>query len=243
MTRKISTKTTLRLLDTVAFMNAHHGVAPNGMITLNFEQLGLTSGAQAKQALTKMNEALAGKIRRYGEKWGYELPHYYFYVHEDVPSSHGHHVHELLVVPRGLSADLNGWLKGWAKRNYGTGVPDEAIDYRGKYPKDLAGRVKQQANLLRYVLKSSADGTVADLDGTPTTLHSVLETERYARSYCARVQRVAGTSQNISLREQLWMGFEPPSSPASVLAGKHLAAWEADRNLDELLEMLRKIDC
>lgn len=239
---KIPAKTTLRALDAVAFMNSEHGVAFNGMVTLNFEQIGLATEAEAKGALTKLNEALADKIRRYGSRWGYDLPHYFLYVHEDVPTSYGHHVHELVVIPRGLHAEMDRWLKAWARRNYGSDVHPKAVHYGGEYPSELTERAKLQARMVRYVLKSSADCTVRGLCGKATTLEAVLEAEKHKRAYCASVRRVAGTSQNIGELEQLWAGFWRVASPGRVFSDQYLRDWQADRNFEELMAMLRKID-
>jgi hypothetical protein len=240
--KKIPAKTTLRLLDAVAFMNSHHGIAFNGMITVNFEQLGLKGGREAAEALTKLNEALADRIGRYGDRWGYDLPHYFLYVHEDVRSSHGHHVHQLMVVPSGLGAQLDGWLRKWARRNYGPNVPKEATHFGGEYPRQSHNRAELQARMLRYVLKSSDNSTVRGRDGGATTLHEVLEVEKRKRAYCASVHRVAGTSQNISLREQLWAGFWRTSSVDSVFTDEQLEEWRRAGDQEKFLEMLRTLD-
>jgi hypothetical protein len=148
----------------------------------------------------------------------------------------------LVVVPCGLGATLDGWLRNWARRNYGPDVPAQATDYRGQHPTQLEDRAEQQARLLRYVLKSSDNATVRSAGGEPATLHNVLEVEKRKRAYCARIHRVAGTSQNISLREQLWAGFWRVSSPEIALTDHYLDDWRRARNLDEMLAMLRKID-
>lgn len=240
--KKIPSKTTLRLLDGVAFMNYQDGVAFNGMVTVNFGQLGISNERDAARCLTKMNEALADRIRRYGKRWGYELPHYFLYAHEDVSTSHGHHVHQLVVVPRGLGADLDDWLKAWARRNYGSATDPTALDYRGQYPRDLDARAKQQANLVRYILKSSDDRCLRGRDGEPTTLHTLLEVHKRARTYCADVQRVAGCSQNISDLAQLRCGFWRAEYAEDVLAGSYLRDHQAALNAEELWQMLSKID-
>lgn len=242
MTKKIPAKTTLRLLDAVAFLNGHLGIAFNGMITVNFEQLGLEDERQAARALTKLNEALADKLRRYGERWQYDLPHYFLYVHEDVSTSHGHHVHQLVVVPSGLGAHLNSWLRQWARRNFGPHVAAEATHFGGEYPRDSSKRAALQARLLRYVLKSSDNRTVRSVAGDATTLHEVLEVEKRKRAYCASVHRVAGTSQNIALREQLWAGFWGSSSPESVFTDEHLDDWRRAVDQDRFLTTLLALD-
>lgn len=241
MKNKIPAKSTVRLLDSVAFLNSYHGVALNGMITINFEQLSLTTEAEATKALTKLNEALADKIDRYGRKWDYELPHFFVYAQEDVASSHGHHAHELLVVPRGLGATLDAWLKQWAERNY-PGSDPNAIQYDGRYPKDLDKRAKQQTKLVQYILKSTEDACIRGLDGEATTLHAILEVEKRERAYCAPVRRVTGSSQNIAYQAQLKGGFWVPMHLETVLTDQYLRSWQAGKQSEELWRVLNSID-
>lgn len=246
MKKKIPAKTTVRLLDGVAFMNYQDGVAFNGMVTVNFRQLGITSEKGATSALTSMNEALADVIRRYGARWGYELPHYFLYAHEDVATSHGHHVHELMVVPRGLGIDLDEWLKAWAKRNFGNGIDDRAVQYGGEYHRDLTERSKTQARLVSYIFKSSADRPLRSREGEPTTLLTLLKSHSLKwkgdRAYCADVRRVAGSSQNIADLAQLRCGFWRPEHYEDVLTGGFLRDHHAALNAEELHRMLSKID-
>lgn len=242
MTKKIPAKTTIRLLHSVAFMNYQDGVAFNGMVTLNFAQLGLTSERDATRALTKLNEALADKIKQYGERWGYELPHYFLYAHEDVATSHGHHVHQLVVIPRGLGAELKGWLQRWARRNFGDDIHPKAVHYKGEYHRDLDDRAKLQQRLVGYIFKSSEDRCLRGREGEPTTLHTVLEVDKRPRAYCAKVQRVAGCSENIANLAQMKCGFWGALHMEEVMSGGFLKDHQAALNLDELLTMLNKID-
>ncbi|MFL6725892.1 MAG: hypothetical protein ACJ8FS_05190 [Sphingomicrobium sp.] len=238
---KIPAKNSIRLLDSVAFLNSYYGAALNGMITVNFQQLGLTSEKDSANALTKLNEALADKIGRYGRNWNYYLPHQFVYVHEYV-QSHGHHAHELLVVPKGLGAELHSWLTDWADRNYPGSDPD-AVRFGARYPKDLDKRAIQQRNLVRYVLKSTEDACIHGLDGEPTTLHTILGiTDKHERAYCATVRRVTGSSENIANRAQLRGGFWPPQHLETVLTDRYLRNWQAGRQADELWRMLNSID-
>jgi hypothetical protein len=238
---KIPAKSTVRLLDSVAFLNSYHGVALNGMITVNFEQLGLTTEAEATRALTKHNEALADKIARYSRKWNYELPHFFVYAQEDVASSHGHHAHELLVVPRGLGATIDAWLKQWAQRNYPGSHPN-AVQYDGRYPTDTDKRATQQRRLVQYILKSTEDACIMGLDGQATTLHAILEVEKRERAYCAPVRRVTGSSQNIAYRAQIKGGFWAPQHLDTVLTDQYLLSWQRGKQGDELWRVLRTID-
>ena len=244
--KKIPTKKTLQLLHSVAFLNDQDGVAFNGMITINFSQLGLSGEREAARALTMLNEALADKIRRYDGRWGYELPHYFLYVHEDVASSYGHHVHQLIVVPRGLGAGLDSWLKRWARRNFGEGIHPKAIQYGGEYHRDLDERAKNQARLISYVLKSSEDRPVRSRDGEPTTLLTLFKSHsrkwKGDRAYCAKVNRVAGCSENIAIQAQMECGFWGAQYMEEVMRGDFLKDHHAALRADELTEMLRRID-
>jgi len=246
MKNKIPAKTTLRLLDGVAFMNYHDGVAFNGFVTVNFRQLGISDEKSAAGALTKMNEALADRIRRYGERWGYELPHYFLYAHEDVSTSHGHHVHQVMVVPRGLGMDLDEWLKAWARRNFGNSIDDRAVRYGGEYHRDFAERAKTQARMVSYIFKSSEDRRLRSSDGEATTLLTLLKSHSLKwkgdRAYCADVRRVAGSSQNIAELAQLRVGFWRPDHYEDVLSGGYLSDHQAALNAEELFRMLSKID-
>ena len=195
---KIPAKTTIRLLDRMAFMNSQFGEAFNGMITLNFEQIGASTELEANRALTKLNEAVADRINRHGQVYSPDtkLPHLYMFVHEHV-ESYGHHVHELIVLPRGLGANFNEWLQAWARRNFGPSIDPRAILYKGRHCKGDDARAAQQWRLATYILKSSADACIP-VGGGATTLHLLLEVEKRKRAYCANVARVAGTSQNIA---------------------------------------------
>jgi hypothetical protein len=228
-------------------MNDEHGAAFNGMITLNFSQLGISGERAAARALTKMNEALADKIGRYSERWSYErpLPHYFLYAHEDVATSHGHHVHQLVVVPEGLGVGLDGWLKKWARRNFDGPHPD-AVKYGGEYHHDLDERAKTQARMVSYIFKSSDDGPVRRPDGEPTTLLNVLKTHARRwhgdRAYCAGVKRVAGCSENIAYLAQIRRGFWGALCPEQVMNGEFLKGHYAAIGAREFTEMLRGID-
>ena len=239
---KIPAKTTLRCLRSVGFMNYQYGHAFNGMITLNFSQLGIEGERDASRALTKLNEALADKIKLHGLRWQNDWPHYFLYAHEDVPTSHGHHVHELVVVPRGLGADMNRWLQRWAKRTFGQTIDPRAVHYKGEYHSDLARRIKLQARLVGYILKSTEDRCIPGRGDEPTTLHTILEVEKRPRAYCARVGRVVGTSENIASLEQLRCAFWVPAYMEQVMSGVYLKDHYADIAAEELWNCLRRID-
>lgn len=247
MKKKIPSKTTLRCLRSVAFMNHQDGAAFNGMVTVNFRQLGVSGERDASLALTKLNEALSDKLRRYGERWDYVYPHYFLYAHEDVSTSNGHHLHQLVVVPRGLGVgeDLDGWLKGWAHRNFGEGVHPRAIQYEGEYHRDLDERVKNQARLVSYILKSSEDRPVRSLGGEPTSLLTLFQSHsrkwKGDRSYCAPVNRVAASSENIAELAQMKCVFWGAPYVEDVLNGAFLRDYQAALRADELTEMLRKL--
>lgn len=243
---KIPVKTTLRLLDSVAFMNYQDGVAFNGMVTINFTQLGVSGERDAARALTKMNEALADKIARYRERWGRVLPHYFLYAHEDVATSHGHHVHQVMVVPRGLGINLDAWLKAWARRNFGEDIHPQAVQFGGEYHVDLDERAKLQARLVSYIFKSSEDRPVRSAQGEETTLLTVLKSHarkwKGDRAYCAAVKRVAGCSENIANLAQMKCGFWRAQYVEDVMSGAYLRDYQAALRAGELTEMLRNID-
>ena len=69
MGKKIPASTTLRALDAVAFLNSQVGLALNGMITVNFSQLGLMEEADIKKSVRRMNEGLNKLIERHTERW------------------------------------------------------------------------------------------------------------------------------------------------------------------------------
>ena len=102
---QIPSRTASRLLDGVAFLNDEYGLALNGLVTLNFEQLGARQVRQAKSALTGMNEFLARKLEEFGRQYGEPVQHFYVYAHERC-RDHGWHVHELMVVPSALRRDI-----------------------------------------------------------------------------------------------------------------------------------------
>lgn len=240
MGKKIPANTTLRALDAVAFLNSQDGLALNGMITVNFSQLGLTEEADIKKSVRRMNEGLNKLIERHTERWRYPAIHTYLYVHEDVATSHGHHLHELVLVPRGLAPELPGWLHRWADRNYGN-VPETAVHYRGQYHTDLDERAANQARLVRYVLKSSEDACIRSAEEDPTTLHHILKVARHQRAYCADVHRVVGTSQNISELQQLKAGFWRVEQPELALGNHYLQEHRSRLNATELNAFLERL--
>lgn len=243
MTKKIPAKTTVRLLDNIAFTNSQYGVAFNGMITLNFEQIGATADKDAVRALTKLNEAVADRIYRHGQRYSPDLtlPHLFIYAHEHV-ETHGHHVHELLVLPPGLDADFEDWLKAWALRNYGSGVHPRAIHFKGRHYKDDKARADQQRRLTSYILKASENACIVARGGGATTLHAILGIEKPNRAYSADVSRVAGSSQNIAKRAQLDVGFDLPEWIEDAMTDAHLREYHLRQCADELDRHLRSIE-
>lgn len=240
---KIPANLSISLLDRMAFMNWQYGVAFNGMITLNFEQIGATDERAANRALTKLNEAVADRIHRHGKAYSpdVKLPHLFMYVHEHV-ESHGHHVHELVVLPRGLDADFDRWLKAWARRNYGPSVHPSAIHYKGRHYKDEATRADQQRRLACYILKSSEDACLWAREGGATTLHAVLGIDEPNRARCAKVSRITGSSQNIATRAQIEVGFSWPEWIEDAMTDIHLREYNRRIRADELHRQLRAID-
>ena len=148
MGTKIPAETTLRALDAVAFFNDSQGQAFNGMVTINFEQLGLNTESETKHAVRRLNEGISKLITRHSEHWRYPATHTYLYVHEDVATSHGHHLHELVKIPRGLAPELPAWLSGWARRNFGD-VPQAAVHYRHGWCATFSRAVTMSASLQR----------------------------------------------------------------------------------------------
>ncbi|MFM5892908.1 MAG: hypothetical protein ACKOQM_00530 [Novosphingobium sp.] len=240
MGSKIPAETTLRALDAVAFLNGEHGYAFNGMLTVNFEQLGLNKESEVKYAVRRLNEGISKLIARHTERWRYPATHTYLYVHEDVATSHGHHLHELVKIPRGLAPELPAWLYRWASRNFGE-VPKAAVHYKGQYHSDLEKQAENQGRLVRYVLKSSDDACVRSPSHEPTTLHHVLDVARHPRAYCAKVKRVVGVSQNISELEQLKAGFWRVEYPELALGDHYLKEHRRRLNADELNEVLARM--
>lgn len=243
MKTKIPAKAAVRLLENTAFLNSQHGVAFNGMITLNFEQLGLVGEQAAARALTKLNEAVADRIHRHGQRYSPELklPHFFIYAHEHV-ETHGHHAHELVVLPPGLDADFPEWLKAWARRNYGPSIDLRAIHYKGRYYRNDKERAEQQARLVRYVLKSSENARMAATGGGATTLHEVLRIDEPNRAYAAPVRRMVGSSQNIGHRAQLAANYQYPPALDDSLTGVHLDAYRARILAEKFQAQLRSID-
>lgn len=239
--RKIPYQATLRVLESVAFLNMEHGLTLNGMITVNFQQLGARTEGDANGIVTAMNEAVSRKLARYWQRDGVRFPYYFVYVHEDVATSYGHHVHQLVCMPRYIGEFLDAWLKKWALRRYGVPPEAKAIDYRGRYLKGESQRLEQQSNLLRYVLKSSENCGFYGKDGVPKTLHELLNTERYPRAYCADVTKVTGTSQNLTKLAQWDKGFNCLTYVDSVFTDEHLQQWkyrEHQRELDLIIRGL-----
>lgn len=240
MGKKIPPEATLRALDGVAFFNDQYGYAFNGMVTVSFEQLGLTTNREIKGAISRLNEGLSKLIARYTERWRCPARHTYLYVHEDVETSHGHHLHELVKIPRGLAPDLPGWLQRWARRNYGD-VPEAAVHYKGQYHTDLVKQAENQARLVRYVLKSAADCCVRSQEDEPTTMHSILQVAQNTRAYCADVKRVVGLSQDINELAQLKAGFWGAFYPELALTDHFLKEYRRRLNEDELFEIMLRI--
>lgn len=240
MGNKIPADATLRALDAVAYLNCEYGYAFNGMVTVNFEQLGLNTESEAKHAVRRLNEGISKLITRHTERWRYPATHTYLYVHEDVATSHGHHLHELVKIPRGLAPDLPAWLRRWASRNYGD-VSPEAVHYAGQYPTDLEKQAENQARLVRYVLKSSEDACVRSQSPEPTTLHHILNVARHPRAYCAKVKRIVGVSQNISELEQLKTAFWRVEYLELALSDHYLKEHRRRLTADELNEVLLRM--
>lgn len=241
MGKKIPHKSTIRALDAVAFMNWQYGIAFNGLVTINFSQLGLTKPKSIKDAVRALNESISGLIDRYATHWKLPAAHFYLYVHEDVATSHGHHLHELMVMPRGLGANFDKWLRAWATRNFGDGVPVEATNYKGRHYTGIQDRAKNQSRLVRYILKSTEDCCIRSVDVEPTTLHTILQVDRHPRAYCADVRRMVGTSQNLGVREQLWEGFAPVPCLELVLTEHFLEGHQRSLEGQRFQESLERL--
>jgi hypothetical protein len=238
--RKIPFRTTLRLLDSVAFMNSEYGRAFNGMITVNFQQLGITTEKDACRALVAMNDAIAARLSRYCAKWGEQIPYLYAYVHEDVATSFGHHVHQLVHMPCYLSEILHHWLYRWAQRTFGASVDPRAIDYRGKHRLPSYDKMAdQQSSLVRYILKSSENAEFAlSYTNQPGTLHQLLEIDRHRNAYCANVRKIVGVSQNISIKSQMYAGFQSPIFLESIFTDKYISGHFSYKSAKELADQV-----
>lgn len=239
---KIPATATIRALKASAYLNWACGLTFNGIVTLNFRAFGATTEAEANQVLTAMNESVSDQLARYCANWDTEFPYVFQYVHEDVPTSYGHHVHQLVCVPRGFGEFLNESLQKWAWRNYRVPPEARATDYRGDYPFGVRNCLDQQTRLLRYVLKTSANATIAGANGVPTTLHAILQIDRHKRSYCAAVRKVAGCSQNLARKVQLMDNFQPRLLE-DVFSDEHLRCWEGYKRARDLHRQLAAINC
>lgn len=241
----IPTKTISRLLDSVAFMNSEYGVAFNAIITINFDQLGLSQARDAAGALTALNEALAAKFKRHAAK-GFPVPHdgelFFLYAHENV-GSHGRHLHNLVVLPETLRLDMKIWLQKWAHRRYGDAVNHRAIDLSARSrPKSLNQIAHTQAEIVRYVLKTSANAGVIDRSGNGANLHDLLGFKKLGPSRPFAVNRIAGTSENIARRAQLDAGYKPPEHWEDLLSVTNLHDYHSRMAALELTEQLRRIE-
>lgn len=239
---KIPAAATVRALDATAFLNWEYGLTFNGLITVNFEALGATTERDANKVLTSMNEAVSDKLARHCFNWKFEFPYVFQYVHEDVPTSYGHHAHQLVCVPRSFGEFLDEFLKEWAWRNYRVPPDAGATDYRGGYPFGVKGCLDQQSRLLRYILKTSSNAVIAGAGGEPTTLHTILEANRHKRSYCAPVRKVLGSSQNLARKAQLQAGFQVPQLLETVFTEEYLRSWESFKTANDLHTQLAAIN-
>lgn len=217
---QISSAAAYRLLDSVAFLNDHHGLALNSMLTLNFEQLGVPERAEGKDALTAMNQFLARKICRFAEKHGGMREHFYVYAHERC-SGHGWHVHQLMVTPSVLRTDVQVWLRTWQQRNFPSAHP-QAIHFTRGGGRTLDQIAAVQARMLRYILKTLAPAISRDREGQPARLSDLLALKRQEASLPLHVPRLAGASQNLTAREQIKAGYQPPQFWEDLLTDKQL---------------------
>lgn len=236
---QIPARSASRLLDGVAFLNEHHGLAFNALLTLNFEQLGTSRRRAGKDALTAMNQFLARKIAGFAARHGGCGEHFYVYAHERC-KAHGWHVHQLMATPPSLRRIVRPWLQEWAARNYENALP-QAIDFRpaGGRRLDQIGAI--QARMLRYILKTMASATSIDRDGQPADLYDLLQMKRLDASEHLSISRLAGTSQNLSLRAQIAAGFQPPVCWEDLLTDKQLDTHRHRKHLSELGQQLRNI--
>ncbi len=218
---QIPSQKTSELLDAVGFLNWRYGLCFNGFITLNFEQLGITSQRDASDALTAMNEAIAGYLRRYGARFETKVPHAFLYAHERC-EKYGWHLHEVLTVPIALRHLFKPWLLTWKRRNFGSYRPDRAVHFRPSYGKTLQQQANIQARLVRYVLKTTAPAAGRDRFGQPASLHDLVGWKSVRSSLHLDVPRIAGCSQNISFGARLREGFEPAPYFEDMLSADRL---------------------
>lgn len=229
-----------RILDSVAFLNDHHGLALNTMVTLNFEQLGSPRKPEAKDALTAMNQFLARKIGAFARQRGGCGMHFYVYAHERC-NAHGWHVHQLMVTPTAVYRNIRGWLQDWARRNY-RGTQPNAINVRLAGGCNLDQKANIQARMLRYILKTVAPCYGTDRDGNPAHLYDLLELRRTEKSKHLDIARMAGSSQNLSLRAQLSAEYRAPLEWEDLLSVKGLTNHSWRQSSRTLTAQLRNIN-
>lgn len=241
---QLPAKRVSRLLDSVAFMNSHFGLAFNGMVTVNFDQLGLTGKGEISDTITSLNEAVSRRMKRHAKRWPvpHDGEHFFLYAHEKV-RTFGHHLHQAIVIPDSLKSHFDAQLQQWARRRFGNSVSPKAVHFRGtSRSRDVRSIARTQAIIVRYVIKTAAPAGVIDRDGKPATLHDLLGFDKARRSSDLAAGRVTGTSQNIALAAQLRALYDPKKHWEALLSDENLAEYVRRQRAQELSEMLARID-
>ncbi|WP_164117364.1 hypothetical protein [Sphingorhabdus sp. Alg239-R122] len=218
----ISLKTASRLLDCTGFMNWHYGVTFNTILTINFEQLGMTSDAEIAKIRNKLNTALQQQIINGGRKYGDEQQHHYIYAME-CSRDHGLHMHKVLAVPGYFAIRIKDWLQKWARRNFGEDVNPKAVHVRCNCVQNFTDRIFIQSKLVRYILKTTEDVTLLDQHGYPKSVKHMIGLKRGCTSQSFSTNRIAGSSQSISYGEQIRWCYQPVKQWEDVLNG-----WKLD---------------
>ncbi|WP_430427932.1 hypothetical protein [Parasphingorhabdus sp.] len=237
---QIPIKVTERLLDSVAFLNSQYGVAFNAMVTMNFGQLGISGKSDKSLALTKMNQSLSRKIDRHAKNRRTEDQHHYLFAHE-CSRDHGHHVHEVIVAPGVLALGLQPWLTNWARRHFGSGIDPKAIHFDGRSHWQYEKIARNQSRIVGYILKTTEPTAVISRHGHASYLHTLLGRKRSQHSFPMDVDKIAGTSQSISIQSQWDAGYQPEENWEDLLSEDNLIKYVRRRDSEELIEQLRRI--
>ncbi|WP_267381297.1 MULTISPECIES: hypothetical protein [unclassified Sphingomonas] len=240
--RNLPAKKVSQLLDATAFLNANFGLTFNAVLTLNFDQLGLQKPREKSEALTKLNVSIGRRLKRYADRHGIVegTDHYFVYAHESTRDL-GHHVHELIVAPDGLRAELAVWITKWQRRAYPGTNPAATHFSMNPRPRAAADRVAEQARMVSYIIKTVAACGTIDKQGASRQLHDVLGLPHDRCSHSFFTNRPVGWSDNLSGAAQEAAGFKQPSYFEDTLSPAHLEAYSWRKRGDELHAQLLSV--
>jgi hypothetical protein len=168
------------IYDAASFLTQEHNVFLNALITIAYDQLGLSEPAAMTRLLTDFLDEADGQMKRWGHPW------HWVYVHER-SAERGLHTHVLAHVAPAVRKDFTDWARD-AKRSFfwrhRRRTSPQAVDIVIKAPATVRSAALYQWDRVQYLTKGM-DPDLTDRDVTDAVLRPffdlVAQKENYRR--------------------------------------------------------------